>query len=300
MDSNKHTRNRRTMIQAGGLIAGSAALGVPGLVLAAGEAIRIGYLTPMTGFRGALGNSALKGALLAVEEINAAGDFYAIFAHGLLAALFAPVFLYAVLALTLGVRRFWREVTPGRDYDSLELAGVRGVAARAAADDALRLKYLDGGRGEGCHNDGDAWTKRRRVFHHLTFYGFVLCFAATGVATLYHYLWGWVAPYDLPSLPKLLGAAGGPCLLVGTAGLFRPNLSRDPRHGDPAQRPMDRGFIALLFLTALTGLALWWARGTAAVPVLLAGHLAWVMALFVTLPYGKFAHGVFRGAALLK
>ena len=25
-----------------------------------------------------------------------------------------------------------------------------------------------------------------------------------------------------------------------------------------------------------------------------------VMALFLTLPYGKFAHGVFRGAALLK
>ena len=27
-------------------------------------------------------------------------------------------------------------------------------------------------------------------------------------------------------------------------------------HGDPAQRPMDRGFIALLFLVSLTGLAL--------------------------------------------
>jgi hypothetical protein len=33
----------------------------------------------------------------------------------------------------------------------------------------------------------------------------MLCFAATSVATLYHYLLGWPAPYDLPSLPKLLG-----------------------------------------------------------------------------------------------
>jgi citrate/tricarballylate utilization protein len=37
------------------------------------------------------------------------GDFYAIFPHNLLVGLFAPVFLFAVLALGLGVRRFWRD-----------------------------------------------------------------------------------------------------------------------------------------------------------------------------------------------
>jgi hypothetical protein len=26
--------------------------------------------------------------------------------------------------------------------------------------DALTLRYLDGGHGEGCHNDDDAWTHR--------------------------------------------------------------------------------------------------------------------------------------------
>jgi citrate/tricarballylate utilization protein len=35
-------------------------------------------------------------------------------------------------------------------------------------------------------------------------------------------------------------------------------------------------------------------------PLLLAVHLGVVMALFATLPYGKFAHGIFRTAALLK
>ena len=33
---------------------------------------------------------------------------------------------------------------------------------------------------------------------------------------------------------------------------------------------------------------------------LLAVHLGFVMALFLTMPYGKFAHGIYRGAALLK
>jgi len=41
-------------------------------------------------------------------------------------------------------------------------------------------------------------------------------------------------------------------------------------------------------------------KNTAAMPVLLAVHLGMVMALFLTLPYGKFAHGIFRTAALLR
>jgi citrate/tricarballylate utilization protein len=198
------------------------------------------------------------------------------------------------------VRRFWREVTPGRDYEASAVAAVQSPAAVEAAHDALRLKYLDGGHGEGCHNADDGWTLWRRRFHHATFYGFLLCFAATSVATLYHYLLGWAAPYDLPSLPKLLGVSGGVSLLVGTVGLFWLNLQRHPQHGDAAQKPMDRGFIALLFFASLTGLALWAARGTAALSALLAAHLGVVMALFLTLPYGKFAHGIFRGAALFK
>jgi hypothetical protein len=56
---------------------------------------------------------------------------------------------------------------------------------------------------------------------------------------------------------------------------------------------MDLGFIALLFLTSASGLACGW-RAHAALPLLLCLHLGAVMALFATLPYGKFAHGVFR------
>jgi citrate/tricarballylate utilization protein len=98
----------------------------------------------------------------------------------------------------------------------------------------------------------------------------------------------------------LLGTAGGIGLVIGPAGLLWLNLHRDPLHGDPAQRPMDRGFIALLFIISLTGLALLALRDSAAMPSLLAVHLGVVMALFLTLPYGKFAHGIFRCAALLK
>ncbi len=224
-----------------------------------------------------------------------AGNFYAIFPHNLLAAMFGIVFLFAILALGVGVTRFWRQVSPGtRPGES------RAAAATGAAGDALRLRYLDGGHGEGCNNEDDAFTLARRRFHHFTFYGFMLCFAATTVATFYHYALGLHAPYAYTSLPVVLGTLGGIGLLIGPAGLLWLNLRRDPRTGDPDQRPMDRGFIALLFLTSASGLALLAWRDTGAMAALLAIHLGIVMALFLTLPYGKFAHGIYRSAALLK
>ncbi|AIT25702.1 tricarballylate utilization 4Fe-4S protein TcuB [Bordetella holmesii] len=178
-----------------------------------------------------------------------AGNFYAIFPHNTLALMFGVVFAFAVVALAVGVIRFWRDVSPG---------AASGPAVAEAAHDALRLKYLDGGHGKGCNEADDAFTLARRRFHHFTFYGFMLCFAATSVATLYHYLLDLHAPYPFFSLPVLLGTAGGLGLLL---------------------------------------LAL---RDTGWMGIMLAVHLGVVMALFLTLPYGKFAHGIFRCAALLK
>lgn len=235
---------------------------------------------------------AMRGTLL---HAPLAGNFYAIFPHNLLATMFGVVFLFAVVALGIGVTSFWRRVTPGT-----RAGESRGAAVGGAAHDALKLKYLDGGHGQGCNNADDAFTLRRRRFHHFTFYGFMLCFAATAVATLYHYLLDLHAPYPVASLPVLLGIAGGIGLLIGPAGLLWLNLRRDSRTGDPEQKPMDRGFIALLLLTSASGLALLAGRDTGAMAALLAVHLGIVMALFLTLPYGKFAHGIYRSAALLK
>jgi citrate/tricarballylate utilization protein len=231
---------------------------------------------------------AMNGTLL---HEPLAGNFYAIFPHNLLVGMFAPIFLFAALALGLGVRKFWRDVSPG---------SASAPAVLEATSSALRLKYLDGGHGDGCNEADDAFTLARRRFHHLTFYGFMLCFAATSVATVYHYVFNWQAPYSFTSLPVLLGTVGGIGLLVGPVGLLGLNLHRHPLHGDATQQPMDRGFIALLFLTSLTGLALLIWRDSAAMGLLLAIHLGVVMALFLTLPYGKFAHGIFRSAALVK
>lgn len=221
------------------------------------------------------------------------GAFYKLMPHNAMAALFSGAFLYAILALAMSVRTFWRDIgTPvgGRADSGSIFQAIR---------DAGELRYLHGG-GVGCYNKDDKPTDRRKLYHHLTFYGFLLCFAATSVATLYHYLIGREAPYPWWDLPVVLGTLGGIGLIIGPVGLFAAKMRRDPALLDENRYGMDVGFIAMLFLTAFTGMLLLFLRETAAMGPLLALHLGAVFALFITLPYGKFVHGIYRFAALVR
>ena len=219
------------------------------------------------------------------------GNFYAVFSHNTLALMFGAVFGFSILAIAIGLAHFWRGISAGE---------ISASAAAEATHDALTLKYLGGGHGDGCNNEDDAFSLWRKRFHHFTFYGFMLCFAATSVATIYHYFLGLHAPYALNTLPVILGTLGGIGLLIGPAGLLYLNLQRNSEHGDASQKPMDRAFIVLLFMISISGLLLLAYRDTSAMVALLAVHLGFVMSFFLTMPYGKFAHGFYRVAALLK
>src|SRR5262250_1514294 len=65
-----HTR--RTVLKSGAALAGTAVIGFPA-ILKAQDKIKIGHLTPLTGFLGALGAYAQLGIRMAEEEINRAG-----------------------------------------------------------------------------------------------------------------------------------------------------------------------------------------------------------------------------------
>src|SRR6516164_4335961 len=65
--------NRRSVLTAGAAFAGLSALGFPTIVSGQGDKIKIGHLTALTGFLGALGAYAQLGLRMAQEEINASG-----------------------------------------------------------------------------------------------------------------------------------------------------------------------------------------------------------------------------------
>lgn len=54
-------------------LAATGTLGFPAIIKAQAEAIKIGHLTPRTGFLGQLGQYGLRGTTLAIDEVNAAG-----------------------------------------------------------------------------------------------------------------------------------------------------------------------------------------------------------------------------------
>src|ERR1700681_1092277 len=221
------------------------------------------------------------------------GAFYALMPHNAMAASFGAALLYAIAALAMGVRAFWRDI--GEPIGML----VDPPSLWQAMEDAGQLRYLDGG-GVGCVNEDERPSDLRKIFHHFTFYGFLLCFAATCVATLYHYLIAREAPYPWWDLPVVLGTLGGIGLLIGPAGLLAEKWKRDPALVDQKRTGMDVAFILMLSLTSFTGIALLLWRDTAAMGPLLALHLGVVFSLFITMPYGKFVHGIYRYVALVR
>jgi citrate/tricarballylate utilization protein len=226
-----------------------------------------------------------------------AGDFYGVVPHGVLVAVFGIAFGWAIVAIGVGAIRFARAIPSAAPANRPPSRG--GIPAfRQAVRDALTLRHLHG-TGQDCVSGEEQRRPWRRWFHHAVMYGFALCFASTAVAALYDGVFAWRAPYAYSSLPVVLGTIGGAGLLVGSTGLWVLRGRRDPALSDPAQAGFDESFLALLAVTSLTGLALLVLRARPVMGPLLLVHLGTVLALFVTLPYGKFVHGVYRFTALV-
>ncbi|HXP96463.1 MAG TPA: tricarballylate utilization 4Fe-4S protein TcuB [Telmatospirillum sp.] len=220
-------------------------------------------------------------------------SFYSLMSHNAMVGLFGVVFLCAIVALIKGARNFWRDI--GAPEGTL----FAPQSLWQAVKDVLQLRYLDGG-GEGCYNAEDAPVDRRRLFHHLTFYGFLFCFAATAAGTLDYYVFHRVGAPGWSDLPVLLGTIGGLGLVAGPVGLIFAKSGRDKILIDGTSLGMDVVFLVMLTLSSLSGLALLALRDTSAMPLMLACHLGIVFALFLTLPYGKFVHGLYRFLALIR
>jgi len=84
---------------------------------------------------------------------------------------------------------------------------------------------LDGG-GVGCVNETSAPTDHRKIYHHLTFYGFLLCFAALHSRRCITICSRAKRP-TLGGPPVVLGTLGGIGLLLALR-VTRGKIQRDP------------------------------------------------------------------------
>lgn len=230
--------------------------------------------------------------LLGAQPVVPGQGFYNVIPYGAMVWTASAAFLFALVAMGIGFARFWR-ATGG------VAAELRGRPLRQAFRDAATLRYL-GGAGHGCNDRDESFSSARRHSHHAMAYGFALCFASTSVATIYDHVFRWPAPYPFFSVPVLLGTVGGFGMVAGCAGLFWLKLSGDQ---EPQARKLlgaDAGLLFLLLMVAVTGLLLLAVRATGAMGVTLAVHLGFVLALFLTMPYSKSVHALYRFGALVR
>ncbi len=218
------------------------------------------------------------------------GAFYAVLPYAAMLGGALALGAYAVACMAAGAVRFARDISSGERFVSLRSLGV-------ALRRALALTYLKGG-GAGCY-DVTRHSGRRRALHMLVFWGFVADLASTTSAAIEQDLLHRLPPFPLASVPVLLGTIGGIAIAAGAAGLIAVKRAGDERPTDGRMIALDYAFLGLLEAVALTGLALLVFRSTPAMPSLLAVHLGVVAGAFVTAPYGKFVHFVYRSIALV-
>jgi citrate/tricarballylate utilization protein len=193
----------------------------------------------------------------------------------------------------------WSRGTAGfvSDVPIAPSSGLRVLAKAAIA--AIGLKYLGGG-GPGCTYPEQRPSSSRRFYHLLVFWGFLSDLASTCAAAIYQDVLHRQPPYQLSSLPVVLGSLGGVALIIGTAGLIYLKMRSDPAPAAKRTYGMDYAFLVTLGLAALSGMLTLIVRTTQFLGSLLILHLALVAALFLTAPYGKFVHALYRSLALIK
>jgi citrate/tricarballylate utilization protein len=221
------------------------------------------------------------------------GAFYEVVPYLAMVAGALILFFYGIAVWLRGGARFWSETSTALK----ERGSLKTLAAAVGA--ALGLRYLKGG-GLGCFYPDERPSSVRRVYHSLTFWGLTSDFVSTTLAFVYQDFLRILPPYSLTSAPVIFGSIGGVALIAGTGGLIYFKLQSDREPATAAASSMDYVFLVTLGLAALTGMLTLILRATSAMGSILVLHLACIAALFISAPYGKFVHAVYRMLALIR
>ena len=147
-------------------------------------------------------------------------------------------------------------------------------------------------------------AKPRKKGHQLLFWGFVLAFITTTAdAIAIHILGIHEVPFPLWHPVKIIGNAGAVLLVVG--GFLLMSYRQNPEGNAGASTAFDTFFLGVVLLVIGTGVFTEaFGPSMLDLPAVLSGwfyilHLATVLTLFLTFPYSKFAHMLYRTLAMV-
>jgi citrate/tricarballylate utilization protein len=237
--------------------------------------------------------AAHAGLSALVAAPSGAGSPYPLIPYPVLLAVAGLPALFAVVVMAAGGVRFWQD-TGGSP------AGLTFGAVRQMVTDAVTLRYLRGG-GIGCYYEqDDEPSPVRRHLHWLVSGGFSLCLVSTAAAGAMQDIAGIDPPYPVASVPVITGLIGGIGMVVGcTALLFvKAGSSRDTTTEQMVGK--DYALLTALDVLAVTGLLTLLTRDTPAYGIVLIVHLVAVAFTFLSAPYSKFTHIIYRTLALVR
>jgi quinone-modifying oxidoreductase subunit QmoC len=216
------------------------------------------------------------------QRLHAYEDFVS---HALIYAIYFPVAGWVTLAAAVGGVRFWRKMGQGTERQGSFLSGLWPVTK-----DVLAHKSFG-----ACEN-----VAIRRWAHLALFWGFVGAAVTSGLLVYAIYIMHEEMPLPLGHPFKILGNLSAVLLVVGGVLLF---VSRFATHRSLIKTSaFDMFFLGVVALVIVTGVVVEAARfvlSANTAGLLYTMHLGVVLTLFLTFPYSKFAHMLYRTIALV-
>jgi quinone-modifying oxidoreductase subunit QmoC len=200
-------------------------------------------------------------------------------------SVFLPAAAFALVAAFVGARRCWSAWGDGAKRNGTLLGGLASVAG----DILLHRRFRTCGA-----------ARPRQIGHLLLMWGFIGALATTTVLGILMDVFGVKTPLPQLHPVKILGNVSAVLLGAGVVWLVAKRLGDEATAG--RSRAFDWFLLALVVLVVFSGIGAELLRHyRLPVPLALAVyvlHLGTVLSLFLTFPFSKFAHALYRTLAM--
>jgi quinone-modifying oxidoreductase subunit QmoC len=221
---------------------------------------------------------------LAVPE-NFSG-FASFVPHWIIYAVFIPALTISVILLGIGASRAWTLWDEGAERKGAFLPALFSTFFEIA----IHRKFST------CKT-----AKPRKLGHFLIMWGYIGAFITTSLVVIWLFILGAELPFPLMHPLKIIGNIAALFILLGGFLIVFFRAQNSEASGTPYA--FDNFFLFLVLAVGVTGITTELFRAIIPMPAVACGsyliHLGFILTLFISLPYCKLAHFVYRTLAIV-
>ncbi len=228
-------------------------------------------------------------------DITPNGDsiVHAKFIHSTLVdVVMIPTFFFSIGVFALGLRRFMADIHKDAlicgktDKEKIDPKGFVEALVKVIPTVLQHKKFTECGE-----------NAERATSHMMVFFGFLGLFIVTNIFFVVMYGFGIHGPYSQLNPVKWLGNIAGVSLIIGAALMIKDRITKD----DQVSAYKDWFIVVLALALGLTGMLTQMTRigGAACMSYsIYLLHLICIWTFFISLPFSKFAHIIYRTVAM--